>query len=101
MSLYSDARASHHKPKRGPFRPPPVPPPACSGSWRAAVSQEPLFRRSTTSWLACESVWDRSRLSGRPFWVPVKFIGCSCCSSASKGAKKHGFWHRGHFRGFL
>ena len=28
MSLYSDARASHHKPKRGPFRPPPVPPPA-------------------------------------------------------------------------
>jgi len=84
-----------------PFRPPPVPPPACSGSWRAAVSQEPLFRRSTTSWLACESVWDRSRLSGRPFWVPVKFIGCSCCSRASKGAKKHGFWHREHFRGFL
>ena len=33
MSLYSDARASHHKPKRGPFRPPPVPPPATIG-WR-------------------------------------------------------------------
>ena len=32
-----------------------------------AVSREPLFRRSTTSWLACESTWDRSRLSGRLF----------------------------------
>ena len=28
----TNARASHHEPKRGPFRPPPVPPPACSGS---------------------------------------------------------------------
>jgi hypothetical protein len=27
----TNARASHHEPKRGPFRPPPVPPPACSG----------------------------------------------------------------------
>ena len=50
-----------------PVRPPPVPPPACPGSWCAAVSQELLFRRSTTSWLACESIWDRSRLSSRPF----------------------------------
>ena len=49
MSLYSDAQASHHKPKKGPFRPPPVPPPACSAlprysfikAWRAKIQTKP------------------------------------------------------------
>ena len=46
-----------------------------------------------------ESIWDRSRFSGRilstnqVYWL---FVLLAC----RKGAKKHGFWQREHFRGF-